>query len=85
MPNYTVVLTKLAKKQLDKLPDIIALPMLEKIQNLSIDPRPNGYIKLKGSDVCRIRLGNYRVIYRILDEILIIDVINLGHRKDIYN
>jgi mRNA interferase RelE/StbE len=59
--------------------------MLEKIQNLSIDPRPNGYIKLKGSDVCRIRLGNYRVIYRILDEILIIDVINLGHRKDIYN
>ncbi|WP_373456907.1 type II toxin-antitoxin system RelE/ParE family toxin [Chryseobacterium sp. MDT2-18] len=48
------------------------------------DPRPVGCKKLKGRDSYRIRIGNYRVIYEIFDSELIIDVIILGHRKDIY-
>ncbi|WP_460694625.1 type II toxin-antitoxin system RelE family toxin [Mucilaginibacter puniceus] len=51
---------------------------------LSSDPRPNGYRKLKGRDGYRIRVGNYRVIYEIFDNILTVDIITLGHRKDIY-
>ncbi len=84
MPSYTILLTKKAQKQLDKLTNDVAEPIIEAISKLENEPRPNGYTKLKGRDSYRIRVGNYRVIYEIKDEELIIDVIALGHRKDIY-
>lgn len=43
-----------------------------------------GYKKLKGRDGYRIRVANYRIIYEILDDVLLVDVIEIGHRKDIY-
>ena len=49
-----------------------------------MQPRPMGNKKLKGRDSYRIRVGNYRVIYEIFDNILTVEVIDLGHRKDIY-
>jgi mRNA interferase RelE/StbE len=84
MPKYTAVLTKKAQKQLDKLSDNIAEPILEAIAGLEENPRPQGYIKLKGRDGYRVRVGNYRIIYDIFDSELIVDIITLGHRKDIY-
>ena len=84
MPNYTIVLSKKAQKQLDKLPDNIAEPIFEAISLLENEPRPSGCKKLQGRDGFRIRIGNYRVIYEIYDNELVIDVITLGHRKDIY-
>ena len=48
------------------------------------NPRPNGYKQLKGRDGFRIRVADYRIIYDIFDHILTVDVIDLGHRKDIY-
>lgn len=54
------------------------------IYNLAVNPRPYGYIKLKGRAGCRIRVGNYRILYNIYDKILVVEVVNLGHRKDIY-
>ncbi len=84
MPNYIVVLSKKAEKALDKLSDNIAAPILEAINDLEENPRPHGYKKLKGTKGYRIRVGNYRVIYDIIDKELIIDIITLGHRKDIY-
>lgn len=66
MPNYTVSLSKKAQKQLDKLSDDIAEPILEAIEKLEENPRPVGCKKLKGRDGYRIRAGNYRVIYDIL-------------------
>jgi mRNA interferase RelE/StbE len=84
MPRYIITLTKKAQKQLDKLSDNIAEPIFVAIQGLEEDPRPKGSKKLKGRDAYRIRTGNYRIIYEIVDEQLIVDVINLGHRKDIY-
>lgn len=84
MANYTVVLSKKAQKQLDKLSDAIAEPIFEAIIKLQENPRPTGNKKLKGRDGYRIRIGNYRVIYDIFDNELIIDIITLGHRKDIY-
>ncbi len=55
------------------------------IYNLAENPRPIGYKKLKGREGYRIRVGDYRVIYNIFDKVLTIDVVNLGHRKDIYS
>jgi mRNA interferase RelE/StbE len=85
MANYTIDLSKKARKQLDKLSDEIAEPILSAVKNLSKNPRPQGFKKLKGRNGCRIRVGDYRVIYEIFDHLLLIDVINLGHRKDIYD
>ncbi len=85
MPNYTVILSKKAQKQLDAFSDNIADTIIEAIATLENNPRPNGYKKLKGRDGYRIRTGNYRIIYDIFDDELIVDVIALGHRKDIYD
>ena len=84
MTKYTILLSKKAQKQLDKLSDNIAEPILSAISQLENNPRPNGCKKLKGRDGYRIRTGDYRIIYNIFDNELIIDVINLGHRKSIY-
>lgn len=84
MANYTVVLSKKAQKVLDKLSDHIADPIFDAIANLEQNPKPIGYIKLKGRAGYRIRIGNYRVIYAIFDNELIIEIVTLGHRKDIY-
>ena len=84
MPNYTIILSKRAQKQLDKLSDNIAEPIIDAIAGLEDNPRPKGYKKLKGRDGYRIRAGNYRIIYTVFDDELLVDVIELGHRKDIY-
>ncbi|MBK9563692.1 MAG: type II toxin-antitoxin system RelE/ParE family toxin [Saprospiraceae bacterium] len=55
--------------------------MVELLADIS---RPHGYKKLKGKDAYRISAANYRIIYEIFDIILLVAVIDLGHRKDIY-
>jgi mRNA interferase RelE/StbE len=84
MPKYTAILSNKAQKQLDKLTDNIAVPIIDAIADLEVNPRPLGYKKLKSRVGLRIRVGNYRIIYEIFDKELLIDVIALGHRKDIY-
>ena len=69
---------------MDKLSDNITWPIIEAISGLEQNPRPVGYKKLKGRDGYRIRVANYRIIYEIIDQQLIVEVIALGHRKDIY-
>jgi mRNA interferase RelE/StbE len=84
MADYIVSLSKKAQKQLDKLSDLIAEPILDAIANLATNPRPAGCKKLKGRDGFRLRVGNYRILYDIYDAELVIDVIALGHRKEVY-
>jgi mRNA interferase RelE/StbE len=81
---YNIDFTRKAQKNLDKLSDSIANPILDAIENLAENPKPYGHKKLKGRSGYRIRVGDYRIIYEIFDSILLIEVINLGHRKDIY-
>lgn len=52
---------------------------------MAIEPRPNGVKKLQGDDNSyRLRVGDYRVIYEVVDNVLIVTVIKIGHRSDIY-
>jgi len=85
MAKYTAILSKKARKQLDKLSDTSAKPIIDAIAGLELNPRPQGYKKLKGRKGYRIRTGNYRVIYDIIDMQLVVNIITLGHRKDIYD
>jgi len=81
---YTVEIRKRAMKMLEKINDPYYSNIKDAIYSLADDPRPPGYIKLKGRDGYRIRVGDYRIIYEIFDHLLLVDVIDLGHRKDIY-
>ncbi|TGK14150.1 type II toxin-antitoxin system RelE/ParE family toxin [Leptospira fletcheri] len=85
MPEYFVFLSKTAGKQLDKLPDSVAETLLKTIESLAKNPKPQGVKKLKGRDGYRIRKGDYRIIYDIVDMKLVVEVIAIGHRKDIYS
>jgi mRNA interferase RelE/StbE len=85
MPDYQIRITRTAQKQLDKLPESIAGILIEAFSDLAVNPRPHGYKKLKGRDAYRIRKGDFRIIYDIHDKILTIEVISIGHRKDIYD
>lgn len=84
MANYTIALTRTAQKQLDKLPEQVAEVLLDAIEKLADEPRPDGCKKLKGRPGYRIRKGDYRVIYDIQDDVLTIEVIAIGHRRKIY-
>ena len=81
---YKITLRKQILKVLEKIDEPYYSSIKQALYNLANNPRPQGYKKLKGRDGYRIRVANYRIIYDIFDDILIVDVIELGHRKDIY-
>ena len=82
---YKVVIDKRVLKSLDKI-SVIYLPSIKKaINDLAKNPRPIGFIKLVGSENhYRIRVGVYRIIYSIKDDILVVEVIKINHRRNIY-
>ena len=81
---YSLNFYKQALKELEKINEPYYSKIKKAITDLTINPRPQGYKKLKGRDAYRIRIGDYRVIYQIFDHILLVEVIDLGNRKDIY-
>jgi mRNA interferase RelE/StbE len=84
MASYKITIKRSAAKELEK----IVLPdrkrIVEKILLLADDPRPLGCKKLSGQEKYRLRQGDYRVLYEIQDDILIITVVKIGHRRDVY-
>lgn len=81
---YQITIKPTAVKALGKINDPDYSAIKSAIYGLAANPRPHGYKKLKGRDGYRIRVGNYRIIYSIFDKILTIDVVAIGHRKNIY-
>ena len=81
--KYTVLIERYAQKQIMKLDKKIIPVIKAAIADLADNPRPYGYKKLKGEDAYRIRVGDYRVIYEINDDKIIVTVVSVGHRKDI--
>lgn len=83
--TYEVRFTKAARKVFKKLSSELQNRIQAKIDELAIQPRPNGVKKLKGEENSyRIRIGDYRVIYDIFDDILLVSVVEIGHRSDVY-
>jgi mRNA interferase RelE/StbE len=84
--RYKVQFNKRHLKDLEKIPKKNREQIKESILSLASDPRPEGSKKLKGSKLplYRIRCGDYRVVYTIKDEVLIVLVVDIGHRKEIY-
>lgn len=83
--KYSIFYKRSASEELLQLPANIAHKVKDTISSLAENPRPHGSIKLKGSvNEYRIRIGNYRVIYTIADSFLIITIIRIAHRKQVY-
>ncbi|WP_373523875.1 type II toxin-antitoxin system RelE/ParE family toxin [Aquiflexum sp.] len=81
---YKVRVERKAQKKLAKIPEPYYSNIKDAILDLGNDPRPKGCKKLKGRDGYRVRVADYRIIYKIQDSVLLVDVVDLGHRKDIY-
>ena len=81
---YEVIVEKSVVKQLQKIPQPYFRKIKAALTSLGNNPRPNGYLKLKGRDGYRVRVGDYRIIYEIKDEQLIVLIITVSHRKDVY-
>ena len=82
--KYQVNLKKSVIKDLEKLPDIVLKRVQKTILGLANNPRPDGCKKLKGRDDYRVRVGDYRILYFVNDEIVTIEVVRMQHRKDVY-
>jgi mRNA interferase RelE/StbE len=85
MAKYRIDVSATAERQIRKLPPSDQLRVLRVIQSLSIEPHPPGCRKLSGyNDVFRVRIGRYRVLYSIEDRRLVIIVLKVGDRSDVY-
>jgi len=84
MAKYRIEIKKSAVKELEKIPAHDLKAILKKIEGLAVDPRPKDSKKLSGEEKYRIRHGNYRILYLIDDGQVIIFVVKVGHRKDVY-
>jgi len=82
--RYTVVIAKQARKQLIGLQRETAERVLQKIEALAVKPRPPDCKKLKGREAWRLRVGDYRVICTVHDVSVVVVVVDVGHRRDIY-
>ncbi|TAE19373.1 MAG: type II toxin-antitoxin system RelE/ParE family toxin [Bacteroidetes bacterium] len=82
---YQVILSRKAEKELAKLSTQAQIRIAEALIELQENPRPYGYKQLKGEDAFRVRVGDYRIIYEIQDDILLVYVVRIGHRKDAYD
>ena len=84
MEPFKLEFASSVRKDLKKIHKKEVLRILAAIEDLTKDPRPNGSKKLTNEELFRIRIGNYRVLYEIHDYQLIVHVVKIGHRKDIY-
>lgn len=85
MKSYSVEFTTAAAKELRKLDGSLRRRILAAIMELAVAPRPPGCKKLVGeSTAWRIRVGDYRVIYDLIDDALIITVVRVAHRHEVY-
>ena len=84
MAKYEVTVLPSAQKEITKLPKQAQGKILKSLISLSGNPRPTGCKKLVGTDCWRFRVGEYRIVYSIADNILTIEIIRVAHCKDVY-
>jgi mRNA interferase RelE/StbE len=84
MASFKVTVKQSVAKDLRPIPKKEVARILKRIQALAVEPRPPGAEKLSGREKYRIRQGVYRIIYEIKDEELVVVVVKVGHRSDVY-
>jgi mRNA interferase RelE/StbE len=84
MARYKLLFRKSVAKDLRPIPNRDVARILERIEGLQAEPRPPGSEKLSGLERYRIRQGVYRIIYEVAEEYLIVTVVKIGHRKEVY-
>ncbi len=85
MASYRIELTPAAVRQIRRLPSRDRQRIGVRIDSLTGGPRPRGSKRLAGpGGLYRIRLGDYRIVYAVRDELLLVVVVGVGHRKDVY-
>lgn len=85
MEKYEVLIKPSAVKELEAIPQKkIRQQIVRRIEGLATDPFPPGVSKLAGNDRFRLRQGAYRIIYSVRKLQLVVNIIRVGHRKDIY-
>jgi mRNA interferase RelE/StbE len=82
--SYSVVIKRSAERELREVPKRELGRVVTRIRRLADDPRPPGSEKLSGEDRYRLRQGDYRVVYAVDDERRIVEVVRIGHRRDVY-
>jgi len=84
MAEYKITIKKSAAKELEDIPQKDLRKIIKRIRSLARDPRPYGSQKLSGQERYRVRQGDYRIVYSIEDKDLLIDIVKIGHRREIY-
>ena len=84
MASYELVFRKSVAKDLRQIPNEDVARVLERIRALAEDPRPPGCEKLSGLERYRIRQGAYRIVYEVQDRRLVVLVVKIAHRRDVY-
>lgn len=83
--RYALQFRPAALRQLRKLPKDALRRIRTATEDLRDEPRPEGAAKLAGThDLWRIRVGDYRVVYTIADDVLVVTVVRVGHRREVY-
>lgn len=85
MARFTVEFSTSVLRQLDKLPPKISHKLVEAAESLGDSPYPIGTKKMQGGqDLWRIRVGDYRIVYRIEGHRLVVLIVKIGHRREVY-
>ena len=84
MSRYTVKLSKSANRTLDAFNSALQRRIVQRLDELGENPRPPGSKNLAGADFWRTRVGDYRIVYSIEDQVLMVLVIRIGHRREVY-
>jgi len=82
--SYSVLIKKSAERELRKVPKADLQRITQRIKELAAIPRPSVSEKLAGQDSYRIRQGDYRVVYTVDDDHSLIEIIKIGHRREVY-
>ena len=86
MARYSLQIKKSARKELESIATKVDRQrIIKRIESLADDPRPPGALKLSGLERYRIRQGRYLILYTIEDSVLMVQVIKIGDRKNVYS
>lgn len=85
MARYELRIKQSAKREIESLPRHDRQRVVAKIEALADAPRPEGCRRLTGQDLYRIRQGNHRIIYEVKDAVLLVHVVRVAHRREVYD